>query len=1802
MMIVLLLDDRHLTGAKEVANAMEDFHPPVVGRPALPDTPRQIEDPNNAGQNPPVMIENPEYVAQDAIWKAALALIPKKQEAIEQQLHAAYIYTWNSCNKHLQANLKALPNYQQIRDDKNVIQLGLQIRAIACGVETSHNKIYLTVQLSKKLHTFYQKMDKEEKVDDEKYLREFNGILDALEQQGGTLCQMPGQVEARALQIAGRNNRAGNPNAADQEAALSQINEEIRAAYFLSGAHSHTHGTLKDDLSNLYLAGNKDVYPKSVADAMQLMEGWRLRNAPHTIRRNDGGGGGDDGLSFAQTAEVEDISEDVDSLDLQDEPAEENVPALSAGRRRKKKKKKKSKVKFSDNTKDAAGNDVIPHQSHATSGLEEEEEIADAPDETEECPHCNGNHSLADCPDVTTEELEELYLQMCEEEEAVDEEMDAGFFQLGSTDADGLVDDGIAVPSRCPEPMVSCEVLPWTGSPGENWEYKLQGGGETGFNESVCTPATLEDAVLLIQDGAILLTDEKQQIRTGGLRQNRLYLDTCTTSELMANRAFLTKIHQSGKALTLHTNAGSTSTNLKGYLGSIEFWLDDKAMASVVSLRTLEKKFPKISYCSTEREAAFIVTTPNGEVVFQRCEVTGFPFIDLTEHGDDMAVQLVQADATKPTTIRKRYEGFTRREVEQAIKARRAQAAAGFPSDATMKKEVSRKSKSSLYKNCTTTSTDITNAKKIFGPSVPCLKSKQVRRKPDRVDPSYVSVPADIIKHHKFVILAADVMFVCGMPFLISLSRGIRFVTVQYVPRRTAPELANAFKNILALYSRAGFVCQTGLMDGEFEAVKQRLAGLIEINTTAANEHVPEIERKIRHMKERCRATKASLPYDVLPNLIVRNLVTNATMMMNAHIDKQGISEEFSPRELVLRWQLDWKKHCRAPFGVYCIAYDDPSTTNTMQDRATEAIYLGPTGNHQGTCKFLSLKTKKIIKRRKFDVIPTPDSVIKKINSWGRRDQATGRLVFRDRNNNPYDWEEEHDILIEDNAIEQEEPEPAPYPDIPAEIPGVELERDQPAVTADPAPTDEEIADAAAANADFGPVEDRLIREAGVNIGHDNDRVIEIDLDVVPAEEHEIEEPMIDEEDESTDEDYNPDDDEEEDDDESLQSLLNPAADDGYESSDDEEEDNDAPRRSGRERRSVVRMNPRMSGRSHDDVQALQAKLDEKLPEQPILLHDDEHGAFAIIVTQLSLRQGLKVFGERGEAAALKEVTQLHDMSAFFPRDPKSLTREERVKALSSLIFLKEKRSKEIKARSCINGAPQREYIPKEEATSPTVNNDSIFITGAVDAYERRSVGMVDVPGAFLHTWLTDEKVIMVLKGELCELIVKVDPKLYTKYVTIDSRGKKVLYVQLSKALYGLLRAAILFYRKLRKELEDYGFEINPYDPCVANKMTECGKQITVLWHVDDLKISCENDFEITKLWSYLNKIYGGNMKIRRGTHHEYLGMDLDYSEPGVFKVSMIPYIDKIHEDFPEEITSGAPTPHADYLFKIRDKNDPKYRALPEEQALAFHHAVAQLLYLSQRARRDIQTAVSFLTTRVREPDEDDWGKVKRVLKYLKSTRTMPLRLVIEQLKKPEWDIDASHAVHEDCKGHTGAGMTLGRGAVMLLCRKQKVNTRSSTETELVGVDDAIGSVLWSLYFMQAQGLDVKCARIYQDNNSAILLEVNGRQSSTKRTKHIKTKFFFVKDKIDQGEIEIRKRDTEDMWSDTNTKPKQGSLYRKDRSMIMGCPMEWPNELALAPGESAAMIAEKDSRISLQECVGRSESSSCAWQIAAIAA
>jgi len=145
---------------------------------------------------------------------------------------------------------------------------------------------------------------------------------------------------------------------------------------------------------------------------------------------------------------------------------------------------------------------------------------------------------------------------------------------------------------------------------------------------------------------------------------------------------------------------------------------------------------------------------------------------------------------------------------------------------------------------------------------------------------------------------------------------------------------------------------------------------------------------------------------------------------------------------------------------------------------------------------------------------------------------------------------------------------------------------------------------------------------------------------------------------------------------------------------------------------------------------------------------------------QYSLEAGLKHFGERGETAVSKELKQFNVYDVFEPLYANELSQEEKSKALTSLIFLKEKRDGKVKARSCANGSVQREHVAKEEAAAPTVALESVFVTATIDAKERQEVVTIDIPGAFLHA-NNEDYVIMKMNGSLAELMVKTDTKIY---------------------------------------------------------------------------------------------------------------------------------------------------------------------------------------------------------------------------------------------------------------------------------------------------------------------------------------------------------------------------------------------------------------------------------------------------------
>jgi KUP system potassium uptake protein len=174
--------------------------------------------------------------------------------------------------------------------------------------------------------------------------------------------------------------------------------------------------------------------------------------------------------------------------------------------------------------------------------------------------------------------------------------------------------------------------------------------------------------------------------------------------------------------------------------------------------------------------------------------------------------------------------------------------------------------------------------------------------------------------------------------------------------------------------------------------------------------------------------------------------------------------------------------------------------------------------------------------------------------------------------------------------------------------------------------------------------------------------------------------------------------------------------------------------------------------------------------------------------------------------------------------------------------------------------------------------------------------------------------------------------------------------------------------------------------------------------------------------------------------------------------------------------------------------------------------------------------------------------------------------------------VDASYAVHDDMKSHTGGAISFGRGTIMTKSSKQKLNTKSSTEAELVGASDYLPSSIWCKKFLEHQGYRIEQNIFNQDNQSAIRFERNGRRSCGPNSRHIDIRFFFIADRLKTDNFEVRYCPTEQMVADFFTKPLQGSLFRKLRDIILGKhhidTLSENNEYRSAPPPSQERVGE----------------------------
>ena len=407
-------------------------------------------------------------------------------------------------------------------------------------------------------------------------------------------------------------------------------------------------------------------------------------------------------------------------------------------------------------------------------------------------------------------------------------------------------------------------------------------------------------------------------------------------------------------------------------------------------------------------------------------------------------------------------------------------------------------------------------------------------------------------------------------------------------------------------------------MDGEFEPLRGHLADMqISLNTVSRDEHVPEVERRIRTVKDRARCVYNTLPFQRLPARIIVELVYSANFWLNSFPNTDGISDVLSPRTIVIGSTIDYAKHCRLEFGTYVQTHEEHD--NSMITRTVGAIALRPTGNAQGGHYFYSLSTGRVLNRNRWTIIPMPADVIDRVHVMARRNAQSRGLEFTDRHSA---------AILDEDDNEDADDDDQDY---------------DPADDNDASDSDDDDSDSNGDNNSHAADNDVPVFDTGVNYDNNNDYGVQhnAEIDNDPMDE----EPNI-----------------------ALEELENteimlpeePNQPDIAENIIPEPYDNNTPR---------IEDDNLDDDDDYDDGNTLNMEMDTKYgnrtsqyalrPRRP-RDYSHLHTTFeSIVMTQHNMKQGIKIFGDAGVAAVFKEIKQIHERDVMDPVDFKQLSVEE---------------------------------------------------------------------------------------------------------------------------------------------------------------------------------------------------------------------------------------------------------------------------------------------------------------------------------------------------------------------------------------------------------------------------------------------------------------------------------------------------------------------------------------------------------------
>ena len=356
------------------------------------------------------------------------------------------------------------------------------------------------------------------------------------------------------------------------------------------------------------------------------------------------------------------------------------------------------------------------------------------------------------------------------------------------------------------------------------------------------------------------------------------------------------------------------------------------------------------------------------------------------------------------------------------------------------------------------------------------------------------------------------------------------------------------------------------------------------------------------------------------------------------------------------------------------------------------------------------------------------------------------------------------------------------------------------------------------------------------------------------------------------------------------------------------------------------------------------------------------------------------------------------------------------------------------------------------------------------------------------------------------------------------------MYAELGKYLYGLQEAPFEFNQLLTFELLGMGFVQSRSDKCLFYKKTSQGI-ILICTHVDDILIASPTKELQQLIEAQLKQKFDISSQY---DNLSYLGLNITKdTDKNTIRVNQQGYIDNLLNKYNMKPIKKFPsTPAALDLMEEASEEETK---LNEEDKKRYKSIIMALMYLGRFTRSDILLPVSYLATKSAEPTDRNMQQLYRILRYLQGTRNVGINIHNPTMELQAF-VDASHISHPDGHGHGGLILSLGSSPIYSRSWKLKSVTRSSSETELIALEDSVTFVIWTRELLREIGqLEKEPTTIFQDNKSTIILAMQG--GNFKRTKHLLCKESYVREKLNNNEITLRYLPTINMLADYLTKP-----------------------------------------------------------------